>query len=170
MACHSFSSSTLAAPTWNCYHCPMRWRIAIAVLIVIGIAGAVYVGTEPRKGTVEWHKRGYLGQFHSPIRQWIVEHTPDRMSQAIETSRYRRMEHHWAALVRLDFIRETLVVVSNSPASVISKVIPEKVKPCDDLRFFSYELGTNSISLWCTEERIGAWQDLIRQADVPETK
>ena len=38
----------------------MRWRIAIAVLAVLGIAGAVYVGTQPKKGTVEWHKREYL--------------------------------------------------------------------------------------------------------------
>ena len=100
----------------------MGRRIAIVLLAVIGIAGAAYIGKQPKKGTVEWHSARYVTLLtkDSPVERlrqvWeklrgqrpALRRTPDRV--------LKELQLHEKALIELGYFEERRFLVFNRRA------------------------------------------------------
>jgi hypothetical protein len=134
----------------------MRWRIAIAVLAVLGIAGAVYLGTQPKKGTVEWHKKKLV------------------QAESVIPPKKERATLHRNALVEAGYlVRRTVTVPSNPlPLAVYGEIrqILSKVEPANYDSFVAEEGdGTNWI-VTAPADAIDAIAEVLRRGGGPETK
>jgi hypothetical protein len=182
--------SRLAPPARHCYHPAVRWRIAIAVLAVLGIVGAVYLSTQPKKGTVEWHKREYFSTLERVYGQRLIDRVrqatyrktgwawvrPTQMLDQREQLR-AKIESHRTALVASGYIVEHTFPLTNVSAfkdTVLAKRPNQGGAWKRDMRPFltcviklSHE---GSVSVIGPPEDMGFWQNAIRQADVPKTK
>jgi hypothetical protein len=92
---------------------------------VLGIAAVVYVGTQPRKGTVEWHKREYLNSFERMTQNtWKQKLTRfyrrvARRALPREDRRadYKAFDHHLTSLIGLGYLQKARVSLTNAAAT-----------------------------------------------------
>ena len=159
----------------------MRWRIAIAVLAVIGIAGAVYVGTQPKKGTVEWHKTQYL-----KILERVSQNTwKDKLQRA-----YRRvarlpqplgesdklfsdviaLQRHQGSLIQLGYLQCVRVFLTN-PVSNDVEINGYIGRNADARHFIDIRIdGLRVVQIIAPTSDLSRIEAAIRQADVPASK
>jgi hypothetical protein len=151
----------------------MRWRIAIAVLVVIGIAGAVYVGTRPKKGTVEWHKDEYLHvlrkmrnqTFEARLKGLCTKVTGIRF-QEDRVKSFQELQAAREALIKFGFLEEKKIGVSRPPGMVMQKASTiEKAIPEERARFTSLTTGNKTVIITAMPEDISCWADAVRQAE-----
>src|SRR4029453_11765780 len=103
----------------------MRKRLLIGAISVAVIGLAAYFFSKPKEGTVEYHKKAYMGVSHGPVLQWIVQHGPRRVSAGIVGSSRRRLDYHRGSLVRLGYLAELTFPVSNAlPETVLNRIKP----------------------------------------------
>lgn len=55
------------------YTAPVRKRLVIGAIAAVVIGVAAYVLSQPRKGTVEWHRRGYLRAVEQVFEESLLE-------------------------------------------------------------------------------------------------
>jgi hypothetical protein len=151
-----------------------RIFIGLAVLAVVGVGG--YVLSLPRKGTVEYHKREYFrvrdGTKIGNTARWVFGKIGLRTSD--DTERIERANGHYAALMRLGYLREQVFVVSNRPAEdaadalwfTFSKAFTNEVWGMGQMS----DVGTNTITVIAPTEEMAQWEQAIRLADVPPEK
>src|SRR5687768_12494047 len=112
----------------------MRKRIVIGVIVAVVMGVAVYVFTEPRKGSVEWHKREYI-----KARDWVdkprfvewvkatfckMTGTPYRTSARTDFDTvYKQRLASWHALRRLGYLREEMFFLEHQPKSRVVMLI-----------------------------------------------
>ena len=82
------------------------------------IAAGTYLITEPRKGSVEWHKQKYLaaanGSPLSEMRNRIAARLRGkRYVPQLSSDRSGRIERHQQALLELGFLEERRIVPTN---------------------------------------------------------
>jgi hypothetical protein len=150
----------------------MRWRIAIAVLAAIGIAAAVYVGSQPKKGTVEWHKQRYL-QAGAP--SWaLMKGVPGMVRDFYELRYLRESDLHQRALLDAGYLGDKTFVLSNASApNVMQKIQLELTLPQTINEFTSMAWSandSNAIRVIAPREWIEKIGQAIRETDVPESK
>jgi hypothetical protein len=152
-------------------------RLVIAAVVMAVITVAAYVVSQPRKGTVEYHQKAYF-EGHGPIRQWLVAHGPERISEAIVMRGRRRLQHHRQALIRLGYLAEPTFTVSNAPPeTVLSRIrpswcsfgrsldlLPEEV----DVSYYHAVAGTNFVTICCIQKDVDLYKSAISKADVTE--
>jgi hypothetical protein len=154
----------------------MRWRIAIAVLAVLGIAGAVYVGMQPKSGTVEYHKKQFRKIYNdgraSRIGELILRFGPDRLKHAYLQKIGSRLDFHRNALVEHGYLaRRTFVLSFLSPqqagTDVINSMLSMTQTDKDKCRYGTVEGGaTNSIVVIDTPERMERWIGFVQANDM----
>src|SRR5688572_26567324 len=95
-----------------------KWvKIAIGLMSAVVIGVGVYVLTQPRKGTVEWHKREY-----QKTRQWgvideVVRRYGSQVSKAHRKKRKEdRIDYHRKELIKLGYLEERVVIIHNRSA------------------------------------------------------
>jgi len=129
----------------------MRKRLVIGAIATVVIGVAAYVFSQPRKGTVEYHKQKYveavtLGAFGV----WLKEHpVPDFVRNEYAGWKYRRMQFHQQSLVDARYLTQTVFVVSNRVAVIagarlnLSSALSEA-----DYRFTSlWDATTNTVAV-----------------------
>ncbi len=157
----------------------MRKRIVIGLLAVVVIGVVAFVLTRPKRGTVEWHKREYVAaksQLYSEgalirrLKRFVADHLG--LPRA-----YDRMAEHEAALLRLGFLEERTVVVSNRAPSLLlldAMDIDRGGSLVDRFnngeRFLDLNIvpGSNAIRVVTTRQDMRFWEEPIRNADVPK--
>jgi len=153
----------------------MRKRLVIGAIAAVVIGVAVYLLSGWHPDTIEYHAKAYMkeGQW-SDRERWVAAKGPNWAGRLVAKRKLARMERHRNALIRLNFLQETLVVVSNASApDVMDNVFTGRFVMSEHVerKFFNWEpANTNVIRLVTVPRDVEMWTELIRQADVPETK
>jgi hypothetical protein len=144
--------------------------IGAIATVLIGVAA--YFLSEPRKGTVEYHRRKYA-EVGAP--RWVAKEAVPGFVRNFYRRRYNlQREFHRTALIDSGYLKQRFFVVSNSsPLSVWRTAAHDLlVEMPKEVWSFSWIQQTNTNTLmvvaprdWC--EKIG---DAIHKADVPAPK
>jgi hypothetical protein len=162
----------------------VRKRLIIAAIAVVVIGIGAYVLSQPRKGTVEWHKKQYLNAMkwswsHRLMVTWDRIRGKGRSPHRILDARaLERRDEHRAALLRFGYLQERKFWLTNQSARQVAFSVSTKAAEkvlVDERRSFLtlmiYGPGeTNLLTLIAVGEDVPIWEELIRKADVPETK
>jgi hypothetical protein len=155
----------------------MRKRIAIAVLAIVGVGILAHALTEPKEGSIEWHKREYFkarGQNGSMIRNFLRVVWSKINPRAAEPPQENidRMDSHYEALMKLGYLEEKAFLVSNRTSLAVADTLfftHTNVFADKDVAFSRIDIGgTNIISIISPRDEMYKWERLIREADVPE--
>ncbi len=144
----------------------------------------VYFLSQPKKGTLEYHKRGYLAAANGPsISERIKRTGRSIMGKAnvfagISGERLNRMRRHQSALIELGFLERRDLVLTNLPHmapvkqlqwSVFSEATPRI--PPDRLRFSQFSVTTAEVlTIIAPRQDMPTLEELIRKADVEASK
>jgi len=162
----------------------VRKRILIGLLAVLVIGVVAFFVLQPRKGSVEWHKKEYLAAknrleghtWFSPIYERYCKSRPFRVVNDIEAHALReRMRVAQRALVDLGYLSERTFTVSNhSSMEIGSRVISAswKIVPRDRQEltaFFWDEEGpvTNRLVITAPVGDMRLYEEFVKRADVP---
>jgi hypothetical protein len=109
----------------------VKKRLIIGAIAVVVIGVAVYFLSQPKEGTVEWHKRQYLKAFER-ITQTTWKDKLQRVYRRIlrqpppDSEAFRSdgeaFDHHLASLVRFGYLQETRVSLTNAHANYALRV------------------------------------------------
>ncbi len=103
----------------------MRSRIVIGVIAALVIGVGVYVLSEPKEGTVEWHKREYLRASKTLHRRTLagrIRAFYDHMRKtspvesAAERAAEQRLRSSQRHLIELGYLAQQRFVLDNQPA------------------------------------------------------
>jgi hypothetical protein len=161
----------------------VRKRIAIAVLVIVGVAVLVYVVSQPKKGSVEWHKREYrvamdhwMGRsFSERARQLYAKvfGVPGRERAIAEFHRKARIvDRHQRALIRLGYLEEQMFIASNTPVANLSAAIDVVArKTVTNHDFFVVALsGSNGIKVVNIKGNLPPQEEVWRVIDLAPQK
>jgi hypothetical protein len=154
----------------------VRKRIVIGLLILSAIGTGVYLTapSEPKKGSVEWHKQEYLAARNGNsamfrLRSVWSRVTGDKFYTANYRYRSEGMQSNRTALIRLGYLTERTFVISNRPTREVISNAWFNVSTNIDADFIRVEArrGTNIIEVSTVSGDIPKWEEAIRKADVP---
>ena len=160
----------------------MRKWVVAGLLALVASGVSWYLLSQPRKGTLEYHKRKYVEAHletarRDPIGDWIRLHAPMAVDDLYWRPKLKRLDFHRNALLEAGYLVEREFVVSNRPARSICddlyKVRNDVFNDTNDLAgipFFYWNGTTNRISVLARAIDVDYWEDVIRKADVRETK
>lgn len=135
-------------------------------------AGVVYLLATRHPDTVEYHVGAYMKACE--IRDsdvWVETRGPEFLRRWMDERRNKRVEKHRKALIRLRFLQQSTIVVSNaSAADIMFKALHDYLHRTPTGPFFHWDIKTtNSIQITVPPDG-HIWTNLIRNADVPATK
>lgn len=155
----------------------MRKRVGIAVIAVVILGLFLYVLSQPKKGSVEWHKRAYLAawkrlnldDWRSRFARFLNDKAslkPDSLypSESERGLLTEKIASHRRALVRLRYLTEKVIVVSDAPDDSLVQSMPEwpeKDSPFLDFEFIS-DKGTNGVLITGPVTSIEPWEKSLR--------
>src|SRR6185503_5712613 len=92
----------------------MRKRVVIGVLAIIGAGVLLFALSQPKRGSVEWHKREYEAATQGSLKfrlknLWWQIRGEDRRSRMISEER----NEHQQALIHLGYLEQREFVISN---------------------------------------------------------
>jgi len=151
-----------------------RLIIGAIVLMVIGVAA--YFLSEPKQGSVEWHKREFLRAQHWGIaEEGIYRFGSRRWMSARIDEKTSRMTYHQNALIKFGYLEERPVVLYNrSVFDVLTNLIV--ILDTNAMEHLSEEFldfqtpDTNVLRVIAIKRDIDTWEQLIRKADMPKAK
>jgi hypothetical protein len=153
----------------------MRKRVVIgllAVAAIVAIAMGARLLSQPKKGSVEWHKREYLRAHAMPstwrgVRYFVQ---PGFAQPEYWNQRARRIHFHRQALLESGYLTEREFVVSNRPAQDVAEALLGSVELRKDYPFVCpMWIETNVVAVIARPgemDKVGKW---IREADVRES-
>ena len=160
----------------------MRKRIVIGLLILSAIGIAVFFFSQPKKGTVEWHKREYVGAWKRLHQETLMDdakrfvywiaggRSPVIVRTGSEYGAFRAQVHsNRCALINYGYVCERTFYLTNSSAvKVFSTQSFRDAWRNARREFLDAETpGTNVIAIMATREDMTVFADAIRKADVP---
>ena len=162
----------------------MRKRIIIGLLAVVVIGVVAFYLSQPKKGSVEWHKREYLGarkrlfndtwadrmrSFYYRIAK--TPHSRRQLSAAEWDELTRRMQESWEALVALGYLNRHEFYLAHQPKSrahLLEKAALAQFPP-DAIWSVGGGAGAeNLLVIYATSNDLPKWRNLIGRFDVPE--
>jgi hypothetical protein len=164
----------------------VKKRIVIGLIAVL-IGVAAYELLQPRKGSVEWHKREFrnarqemFGQaWYTPFERLYcdVVSKPHKLrtptSREVESLKERQLAAQ-TALVKAGYLVERSFKVSNRDANSMMEDLVKSARgviPQENFYFNRIVLvQSNLIVLAAVPDDLPKWEELIRNADVPEIK
>ncbi len=95
----------------------MRKGILIGLIAVMAIGVLAFLVSQPKRGTVEWHKREYKAAFEPGILdiEFLADRIPGAMQTAYWLRREKRIEIHRQALIEAGYFGEKVFIVTNRP-------------------------------------------------------
>lgn len=160
----------------------MRKRILIGGIAVILIGIAAYMLSQPKKGTVQWHKAKYMecvnrmwgttlwGRVQRYAKQTVgiaAPEIPDRRAQTEARS-------HLSALVDLGYLSERRYVITNTSLNDVlartyqqRRIFGRTYLPPDLTERVE---GADRLVVTALPDLALQYDDLIRQADAPPVK
>jgi hypothetical protein len=152
-----------------------RWVFAgVVVTVVIGVAA--YMLSQPRRGTVEYHKKKYLEAHETgPVGEWIILHAPVAVHDLYWKPREKRTDFHRNALLEAGYFAQREFIVSNRVAKSLAQDLYrmrfDVFTDTNDLAGIPvfYQPAANRIGVLARSIDIAKWEDIIRKLDVSET-
>jgi hypothetical protein len=155
----------------------MRKRIVIGVLVLITIGvvmGVITFLSEPKRGSVEYHKGEYLKALTDLGNRWIGM-APRLVEDVYWRRRADRIEFHRRALVESGFLTKERFAVSNRPPQEIETALGQhlpyvSVRDKGLLVFVGFASVSNAVIVTAPPgEAMKKLGELIRIADEPES-
>jgi len=163
----------------------MRKRIIIGLVAVVVIGVAALFLSQPKEGSVAWHKREYWAakkalrpswQYRLRTEYHRLTRTPDRRPvrgcESDElTQKVIKMMTSWDALVEHGYLTRKEFFLIHQPMSRVANHLKRAAQAefsADtiwELRSTSFE---NSIIVYAPLADRSKWEELIRKADVPD--
>ena len=149
----------------------MRKRIVIGVLVVATVIAVVALANRPGENSIEYHKTGYIVARDG--RVWTERLRNVCRGMVGEAPRWQtdmeRMNRHERALIKLGYLEERTVVVSNRHAPAIILVLPHPLPfPSDpEMQTRIRAEGRNKLVIVGLRDDMPKWEKLVRDADVP---
>src|SRR5688500_6271167 len=95
----------------------VRKRIVIGLLGIVVIGAVAFFVSQPKKGTVEWHKREYLKANHwGIVDEGVFRYASQKRQNARFERKRERIESNRRALIELGYLEERSVIVYNRGA------------------------------------------------------
>ena len=140
--------------------------------MVIGVGA--YLLSQPRKGSLEFHKRKYREATKwRPWQQWFVDNAPHGLVEKYERRRNADLQSHVDALFALGYWQLGVFTLSNEVDTTSEKRFwtlntmftndPLKGEGITAVR-------SNSVRVVALSENLSKWEDAIRDLDVPRNK
>jgi hypothetical protein len=148
----------------------MRKRIIIGLLAVVVIGAVVFYLSQPKRGSVEWHKERYLAAIDT---RW--KYRFERLRSKILGDDQRGVQidaeglaSNEAALIELGFLERRELTVSNREPLRIMHEISGWSRSSNSV-FFRYRIPATNRVVWvAVREDMPKWEELIQKADMPE--
>jgi hypothetical protein len=153
----------------------VRKRIVIAAIAVLVVGGLAHVLSQPRTGTIEYHKKEYVAAFRKgALADLVVDRGVTAADRLDWKSRRRRIEFHRDALISAGFFEQKEFILSNRPPrDALRKLL------ADFARVFTNEtdvlgaplirgITTNRVIIAGEARVMREVERLVREADVPE--
>ncbi len=168
------------------YTALVRKRLVIGAMAGVVMGVAVYVLSQPKEGTVAWHKKEYLraqeeraGRTLSKKAKRLIERLRvsigfARKPTMLTPSRPRdgELKKHQSALIQFGFLEEKTVRVSRPLGGKVdrildetSAIIPKKRRQFAQLSPAPVLTVPSFVTIVAPPEDIVIWEDLIRKAD-----
>ena len=164
----------------------MRKRIIIGLLAVVVIGVVVFFLSQPKKGTVEWHKREYLGAWKILREEtWAarIKAIYYRVTKAVrptpiwgdqEEQAEGKLRSNQTALIRLGYFAQHRVALSNRSSMQLlndfMKTPPgqRQLVQRGQWRWIDAQEGTNTLLLTGPRELIREFDAYVNKGDDPE--
>jgi hypothetical protein len=164
------------------YSQSVRKRIVIGVLAIITVGALVYVVFQPRKGSIEWHKREYLAA-RSFNETWVdrlrrayhdITNTPQgrpEISDSEMRERVRHMVESWDALISLGYLKRSEFYLTHQPKSRAARFLEELAEakfPPEAIWSVEPAGGPqNAVVVYARSTDLPVWRDFVSRADGP---
>jgi hypothetical protein len=146
-------------------------RLLIGAIAVVVIGVAAYFLSQPRKGSVEYHKREYLriNKRGSSV-PWVDRRSVPHIVGSFYGWRLsRQSDFHYSALIEAGYLRKSVFMISNSPALDVLQAARIEWPP-HVIEIIRISWDTNRITITAPSDWIEKLGPAIREADAPETK
>lgn len=146
----------------------MGKRIAIGLLAVLIIGVAAYMLSQPKEGTVEWHKR----KCENAMRALNGEHALlDRARNRFGLPPRRNLyQEHRQALTDLGYLEEREFILTNSPEKPSRALVHWATNEIPQDRLWSIGLVSNKFLVIRAERHsMKKWEEAVRRIDVPKS-
>ena len=155
--------------------------VAGVMLVAVGVSA--YLFSQPRKGTVDYHKLQYLrATSREPFRihaknLWERLRGSSAGHISFELVSYEDQEKHQRKLIKLGYLIEREFVVSNRPAEWVADdvmkgwPVRERTGKRVDEDFSDVsDRGTNVVVVICRAKDLLVFSNEVRQADIPPSE
>jgi hypothetical protein len=162
----------------------VRKGIVIGLLAVVVIGVLAFWVSQPKKGSVEWHKREYLAarkrlfddtwadrmrNFYCRITK--TPHSGRHLSAAEWDKLTQRMQDSWESLVALGYLNRHEFYLAHQPKSrahLLERAALTQFPP-DAIWSVGGGAGAeNLLVVYATANDLPRWRNLIGRLDVPE--
>ncbi len=152
----------------------MRKWIVIGGLAIVGFGVLLFVISQPEEDSIEYHRKRYIAEYQG----WVWEQELANKVRKVVGQKPRwhtntnRMEHHERALIRLGYLDERTVIVSNClPDKVRATVYKAATNWLNGPGLLRVEVReTNKVKIVATTRDVPGLEEAARKADVPESE
>jgi hypothetical protein len=147
---------------------PAMRKWVVAGLVLIAIVLGAYLFSQPRKGTVEYHKRRYA---EVGVPEWVLKKGIPAVVVDFYKHRYgREFEFHRSALIDAGYLNERVFAVSScSPDRAVRAVYDSLSKSALEFVSMAWPTpDTNMITIIAPRKSMEEIGEAIRRADVPQ--
>jgi hypothetical protein len=103
----------------------VRKRIVIGLLVIAAVSVVLALASRPDESSIEYHSKGYFAAGQGRVWDQKLINKAKRMLG--QRQRWRpdtnRMEYHKRALIRLGYLDERTVIVSNCPPHIVQRAV-----------------------------------------------
>jgi hypothetical protein len=159
----------------------MGKRIVIGLLAVVVIGVLVFFVSQPKRGSVEWHKREYRkswgalgGDWRDRVRSaysWLIGADPSQSWDVEEVNAlHGKAELHRDALLAKGYLARRAFPFSNVvPTTMLERLLATGGRSVtkDSLRYTFILCGTNDVIIIAPAADIGKWREVVGKVDVP---
>jgi hypothetical protein len=158
----------------------MRKRIVIGLLAIVAVGGLAFFLSQPKKESVEWHKREYLaaskgGLMPRILNLWSRIRGVDHYHHSSED--VDRVEKHQQALIELGYLEQSRIILMKRTAlDLFFPYSREFAKAAETHKDFvnvtvrDAAAQPNEVMITAPVELMPALKEIIRKADAPETR
>jgi hypothetical protein len=153
----------------------VRKRVVIAIFLAGTLGTIVYLLSQPKRGSVEWHKREYCDavQADGAFERWVDAKAANKLRIFFDHRRNKRLQYHRKELLRLGFLEERTVLLTHiTYPEIWERAVWRAMRNwngLDDFIFLSLDGGSNWMKFVTIKQQAGFLEAAIREADVPES-
>jgi hypothetical protein len=160
----------------------MRKRILIGLLAAVLIGVVAFFVSQPKQGTLKWHKREYLAamdrwtgtSFGQRFRQISAQLFGVTLQPEIRRDLAEKVVFHRRALIEAGYLEQRAFTLTNGlPKDVATRasMAAQTVLPAETRQFVVFMCGNNQragpLTIICVRQDIAKWEELVRKADTP---